>query len=555
MRVKTVLVISGGGFQGLALIKAMHLLPNVRVLLADCYSENVSSYFADAFFQSPLLNDGQAFLDFAFALCERESVEAVFPSTNFELDLLSRHRGSFKERGIDVFVSDRPLLDLAQDKKQFHAWLINEGLPSLPCFDSPLDQGAGFPLFGKPRGGWGGRGTQVVHDREDYLALADEYKRDYLWQPLLMGFDEYSVDFSINAQSDISSLAIRRRIRALGGFAILCEPSTHARVGEVAADTIRRLPLLGARGIMNLQILVTQDGCWVSDLNPRVGTSMPLSLINGDNPVAFLLGACADEATKPSPPKRPCFRALRTLEERCIPNLDLDSVRAVVLDLDDTLLDQKDWILRKLIMTWERERALLPEKKRFLGMALRIVEEGNRSRLFDALCEELNLGESDRSRLIGTYRSVQPDGCRLYHDVLPCLTQLRRLGYGLGLITDNPPASQREKLEKSGLAGYFDAILLTGELEMTKPDRDAFQEMARRLNQEPDDIVMVGDNLFRDIQGALDFGFKHAFHIQRTGSFFNFSHELATEVMPLDRCTAVNTLRELLWHLRGPQSQ
>jgi hypothetical protein len=44
---------------------------------------------------------------------------------------------------------------------------------------------------------------------------------------------------------------------------------------------------------MNLQILRTGDRCWVSDLNSRAGTSMPLSLAVGFNPIAFLLGGGA----------------------------------------------------------------------------------------------------------------------------------------------------------------------------------------------------------------------------------------------------------------------
>lgn len=552
MQVKTVLVVSGGGFQGLALIKALHILSNVRVILTDCYSENVSRYFADAFFQSPLIQEETLFLDFTLTLCLRESVEAVFPSTNYELDLLSRHRDKFEARGIDVFVSERPLLDIALDKKKFYEWLKNERLPSLPYFDSPLKESACFPLFGKPRSGWGGRGAYVVANLDEYLALGDDFKRDYLWQPLLKEFEEFSIDFSIDTKRNISPIAIRRRIRNLGGFAILCEPTRHPELNEVAIKTIRLLSLVGACGIMNLQILETKEGYWISDLNPRVGTSMPLSLINGNNPVEFLLGINRGEIKKSNLFIRPCHRTLRTLEEHRIPNLELENVRGVIFDLDDTLFDQKDWIFRKLVLTWEREHATLPDRKRFLTLAMRIVEEGNRSKLFDSLCEELDLKMTDKDRLIDTYRCVQPDGCRVYQDTLPCLIQLRRLGYKLGLITDNPPATQKEKLEKCGFKGYFDEILLTGEFNLSKPDPHTFQIIAFHLNLDLNDLVMVGDNLFRDIQGALDSGFKHAFHIQRPGGLFNFNHDLASMIMPMDGCTSITNLRELLRHLPGP---
>ncbi len=554
MRLISVLIVSGGGFQGLGLIKALRAVTGTRVLITDCHAENVSRYFADAFFLAPLLRDEQTFLDFVLDLCERENVNAVFASTDYELELLARHRDAFYALGATVYVSDVPLLELARDKLLFYRWLLREGLPSLPCYTAPQNSNTRFPLIGKPRRGWGGRGVRILHDLEASSTLSIEENEDFVWQPYLKEFDEYSVDFSVNTAGNISPLAFRRRIRSLGGFAILCEPGAPPNVRETTQRVLERMVPLGACGPMNLQILRVGDVCWVSDLNPRAGTSMPLSLTVGLNPLAFLLtgetGGSGDTDDLYASGSR--GRTFRYLEERVIPDFPLNGIRGVVFDLDDTLLDQKSWMVSKLELTWHEERAILPERILFLSTALQIIEEGNRAHLFDALCLEFNLDNTARLRLIETYRKVRPADRPLYGDVRNTLDRLQRLGYRIGVLTDNPPASQRQKLDVCGLFPLIDTVVLTEELGVQKPDPKVFEACARLLDLPPDQLVMVGDNLFRDMQGSFDAGYRHAFHIQRAGAFFNFNSDLARRVSGvMPACTSITNLSELFWHLTG----
>ena len=362
-----------------------------------------------------------------------------------------------------------PLLKLAWDKLLFYRWLIEEGLPSLPCYISPLDDDAIFPLIGKPRRGWGARGLHVLADREAFLKLAIDQNQEFIWQPCLHEFDEYSVDFSISVDGNISPLAFRRRIRSKNGFAILCEPGAPAHVRETAQHVLERTVPLGARGPMNLQILRTGDRCWVSDLNSRAGTSMPLSLAVGFNPIAFLLGGGAAAPAEadvingfPAPGSH--ARTLRYLEERSIPDLKLDEVRGVVFELDDTLLDQKAWMIRKLELTWHEEKMVLPAPHSisFHGFA---DHRGRQSRMpLRCAVFAVGLGDAIRVRMIETYNQTQPKDCPLYGDVQVTLRQLRRSGYRIGILTDNPPASQRQKLDVCGLLPLTDAGVLTAEL-------------------------------------------------------------------------------------------
>ena len=65
-------------------------------------------------------------------------------------------------------------------------WL-NEGLPCLPCYNTPLDPNATFPLIGKPRRGWGARGLHILADREAFLKISIDQNQEFVWQPCSAG--------------------------------------------------------------------------------------------------------------------------------------------------------------------------------------------------------------------------------------------------------------------------------------------------------------------------------------------------------------------------------
>ena len=544
MRVSTALVVSGGGLQGAALIKSLRALGNVRVLVADCHEENVGRYDADAYFQGPMLADAEAFAAFLQRLCQDEGVDHLLPTTDLELGVFSAVQPALQSAGTRVWVSSVDALALARNKLRLAEWLSNADLPVLPTFATAEAVDVTGPLIGKPLAGHGGRGIVQVGSRAEAMALSAEQGAGLAWQPCLPVFEEYSIDFAIAGPGQVSPAYLRRRVRTSGGFAVLCEPSADVLVSAIAERTIRALSELGALGVLNLQVLVAQGQGWVSDFNARAGMSLPLTLAAGGNPMALLLGAaCPAQVTGNH------LRTVRTLSERLVQQVDLPAVRGVVFDLDDTLFDQKDWIVRKLRLVWQSEQKWLPDELSFMRATVAILEEGERARLFDVYAQQQGLDEARRLRLIEAFRAALPSTCRLYPDVMGTLTQLRRAGLRLGLLTDNPAASQRAKIQCAGLEPAFDAMVLTGDLGRSKPDRLAFDTAAERLCLAPDQLVMVGDHLFRDTLGALDAGYAHAFHIQRAGGFFSFDLAQCWPLLPTGRWSKLVALHEINWYL------
>jgi FMN phosphatase YigB (HAD superfamily) len=134
--------------------------------------------------------------------------------------------------------------------------------------------------------------------------------------------------------------------------------------------------------------------------------------------------------------------------------------------------------------------------------------------------------------------------------VWPLLDELKRRGYRLAILTNNPPASQRQKLKASGLLGQFSEIVYAAEMGAEKPARQGFLHVAKRLKLAPNELVMAGDNLYDDIGGALDSGYRHGFLVNRPGGFFNFDLGLFEELAGRGRkFTTISNLRDLLRHL------
>ncbi len=86
--------------------------------------------------------------------------------------------------------------------------------------------------------------------------------------------------------------------------------------------------------------------------------------------------------------------------------------------------------------------------------------------------------------------------------------------FPLALLTNGAPDIQGAKIDGSNLAGFFETIIISGDLGFGKPDPRIFQLALERLKVAAHEAVMIGDSLNRDIAGARDTGL-HTIWINR----------------------------------------
>lgn len=85
--------------------------------------------------------------------------------------------------------------------------------------------------------------------------------------------------------------------------------------------------------------------------------------------------------------------------------------------------------------------------------------------------------------------------------------------YTLFVISNGPSWQQINRLSLAGMDGFFRGIFTSEELQVSKPDPRFFQralQMSQEIlpDLEKDEILVIGDSLSADIQGALNAGFR-----------------------------------------------
>lgn len=83
------------------------------------------------------------------------------------------------------------------------------------------------------------------------------------------------------------------------------------------------------------------------------------------------------------------------------------------------------------------------------------------------------------------------------------------------MLTNGDFAQQTAKLTATGLFDHCGPVLASSALPAAKPDRRAFTEACRRLDVDPAQVLMVGDNYEIDILGARAAGLS-AIHLDRS---------------------------------------
>ena len=184
---------------------------------------------------------------------------------------------------------------------------------------------------------------------------------------------------------------------------------------------------------------------------------------------------------------------------------------------------------------------------RFLGdhPSLRALREWSPDYRREAWCAALAEHGVDDIQLAEQLGEAFPEERRKRHVVFPeaeaVLKELRNR-FKLGLITNGASDLQREKIDGSGLAHYFDSITISGEIGVGKPDPIIFKAALDSLGATPDTTVMVGNSLKSDIAAAQAVGLK-AIWINRSAS----THD--GEIKPDAEITSLSELLTLIERL------
>lgn len=112
---------------------------------------------------------------------------------------------------------------------------------------------------------------------------------------------------------------------------------------------------------------------------------------------------------------------------------------------------------------------------------------------------------------IVAYRKYQAGVLKPYQNVVPVLSELKKKGFKLAIISDAPKLRAWIRLVEMKIENFFDVVVCFEDTKEIKPSKLPFEKALRQLNLKPEECIMVGDWPERDIEGAKALGMKTVF--------------------------------------------
>ncbi|MCR4720819.1 MAG: carbamoyl-phosphate synthase large subunit, partial [Lachnospiraceae bacterium] len=237
---------------------------------------------------------------------------------------------SLKANGVKILGTSPEVIDLAEDRDMFRAMMQKLDIP-MPEAGMAVNveeaievaEKIGYPVMVRPSYVLGGRGMEVVYDREtleEYMAAAVGVTPD---RPILIDrFLRHATECEADAICDGAHAyvpAVMEHIELAGihsGDSACIIPSLNLSSKHIKTieDYTRKIAEeMGVKGLMNMQYAIEDDKVFVIEANPRASRTVPLvSKVCNTNMVPIATEIITQELTgKPSP--------IKDLKERDIP--------------------------------------------------------------------------------------------------------------------------------------------------------------------------------------------------------------------------------------------
>lgn len=231
----------------------------LTVVCIDSMPHSAALYLADAGKVIPPAAPAE-YLDTVREICRSRGVALAFPTVPAMLLDWSRQIGRFGVAGTAVIVSPPETIETCQDKWLFYQFFRDRGVP-LPQTSLRGE----FPLI-KPRFGSGGAGVFLVKQPVD---MAGRISQEFLEG------EEFSADVLCDLSGAIVTRCVRKRLRTVGGAAVAGVTVDHPEISGVVDRICAGLVF---RGPVNIQFIQTARGVYCTEVNPRLGGGVTLSL-------------------------------------------------------------------------------------------------------------------------------------------------------------------------------------------------------------------------------------------------------------------------------------
>ncbi len=188
-------------------------------------------------------------------------------------------------------------------------------------------------------------------------------------------------------------------------------------------------------------------------------------------------------------------------------------IKAILFDLDNTLIDfmsMKNHCCKAAIDAMIGAGLKMKKKK-----ALKILHDLydiygiEHKHIFQKFLKKAT-GKIDyklAAHGIVAYRNLKESYLSPYPHVIPTLIKLSKR-YKLAIISDAPRIRAWLRLVAMNIDAFFDVVITSADVRRKKTYKAPFRAALRQLKIKPEEALMVGDRIERDIKSAKSLGIR-----------------------------------------------
>lgn len=186
----------------------------------------------------------------------------------------------------------------------------------------------------------------------------------------------------------------------------------------------------------------------------------------------------------------------------------MKNIRAVIFDLDNTILDRSKTFRNFTASFVETYFNHLVDTVSIIDRIIELDQDGykDKTELFKELEVELPWKtKPELTELMDYYQLHYVRNATLMEQAREVVQYLKSK-YKTGLITNGRTNIQYGKIDHLGIRNEFDLILVSEEVGFKKPSPHIFEIALRRLDLKPNECIFIGDHPKNDIEGAGNAG-------------------------------------------------
>ena len=189
-------------------------------------------------------------------------------------------------------------------------------------------------------------------------------------------------------------------------------------------------------------------------------------------------------------------------------------IESVLFDLDNTLIDRNGAFRRFCVDLYRSNDAIrrVSTEDEAADLMVELDQDGmcDRRRLFEQVISKWPGSFEDEEEAVELYTRQYPTMISLAPRTRRLLEDLRSRGFPCGVVTNGGSEMQWTKVNSSGLVALVDAVVVSGDLEVRKPDPRIFELALGKIGARAENTLFVGDNPVADILGASGVGMTSA---------------------------------------------